>query len=61
MAKKPSGKGCRTILARFCYSAGAERAQIQILGHVPILTTERSLVCNRRSAVNERIGIETRE
>jgi integrase len=49
--------------ARLCHAAGGELEQIQfLLGHVSIQTTERYLGCKQRirSAVNDRIGIETK-
>jgi integrase len=52
----------RRTCARLCHLAGGELDQIQfLLGHVSIQTTERYLGCKQklRSAVNDRLGIET--
>src|ERR1700675_4786030 len=53
----------RRSCARLCRAAGGELEQIQfLLGHVSVQTTERYLGCTQRisSAVNDRIGIETK-
>jgi hypothetical protein len=52
----------RRTCARLCHPAGGGLEQIQfLLGQVSFQTTERYLGCNQRirSAVNDRIGIET--
>jgi integrase len=52
----------RRTCARLCHLAGGELDQIQfLLGHVSIQTTERYLGCKQtlRSAVNDRLGIES--
>ena len=53
----------RRTCARLCHASGGELEQIQfLLGHVSVQTTERYLGCKQRirSAVNDRIGIESR-
>ena len=53
----------RRSCARLCRAAGGELEQIQfLLGHISVQTTERYLGCTQRisSAVNDRIGIETK-
>ena len=52
----------RRTCARLCHAAGGKLEQIQfLLGHVSVQTTERYLGCKQRirSAVNDRIGIES--
>jgi site-specific recombinase XerD len=53
----------RRTCARLCHASGGELEQIQfLLGHISVQTTERYLGCKQRirSAVNDRIGIESR-